>query len=69
MHYGLRPTLNLTKSCEVHLLDAKVEGVDQVSVSVVQRLRDVQDFGSAEGLKAQIAEDIDQAKAILSTSC
>ena len=66
LHYGPRPVFNDTRSCEVHVLDAIID-VPPASVEVIiaQRLRDVQDFESAEALQHQIADDITQARAIL----
>ena len=67
MHYGERPTLELGKSCEVHFLgnaECTVQS-EELEVEVVERLRNVQDFGDEERLKKQIAEDIKQAGNVL----
>lgn len=71
MHYGPRPTLGFKRSCEVHLLqvsDVRCQVSDNVHVEVVERMRDVQDFGDEEGLKSQIKEDIEHTKTILHVS-
>lgn len=68
MHYGPRPTLELGRSCEIHFLgEAGASNFEreELTVEVVERLRDVQDFGDEEGLKKQIAEDIEKARALL----
>ena len=67
MHFGPRPVFKDTPSCEVHLLDRAVSQVpDEMTVEIVAFLRDVRDFPSVEALQEQIAEDIRQARAILS---
>lgn len=69
MHYGPRPAMKLAPSCEVHLLDHIVETPPKtVTVTAVQRLRDIADFSSMEALKAQIAQDIADARGILGVS-
>ncbi len=66
MHLGPRPVFQDSRSCEVHLLDAVPPADTQtVSVTVVARLRDVQNFPSPEALVAQIQRDIAAARAIL----
>ena len=68
MHFGPRPTFGDTKSCEVHVLE--VSGVrfqvsGTITVEVIEKLRDIQKFESAEALKRQMAEDGERAKQIL----
>lgn len=65
MHFGARPTLGFDPSCEVHLLDSPLNDKDEITVEIIQKLRDVQDFGSEEALKKQIAEDIEKTRALL----
>ena len=78
MHYGPRPVFGDTKSCEVHLLERSAvspstplrtgsQRSDSLSVEVVERLRDVQDFETPEELQKQITQDINDAKTILGT--
>lgn len=69
MHYGPRPVFNDVPSCEVHLLDADLSTAPaEIRIEVVQHLRDVQNFDSAEKLQQQMMKDIDEARAILGTS-
>ena len=68
MHYGARPTLGFDPSCEVHLLGSLQNEQETITVEVIQKLRDVQDFGSEEALKKQIAEDIEKAREALTFS-
>ena len=69
MHYGPRPTFGDTKSCEVHLLTEKFQIPDfrfqTVTVEVVERLRDIKKFESAEALIVQLRKDAEQARGIL----
>ena len=66
---GHRPTVSPEDSelsLEVHLLDfdADLYGRD-IEVCFVQRLRDEQRFSDLDALKAQIAEDVSAARAVL----
>jgi len=68
MNLGQRPTFtsNGTDSLEVHLLDFNADLYGQkLWVSDLHWLRDEQAFPDAAALKAQIAEDIARARAIL----
>ena len=66
IHYGPRPVFQDTKSCEVHLIDATpAREPERVTVEVVARLRDVQDFTSADALREQMAKDVDEARTII----
>lgn len=70
MHYGARPTLGDTRSCEVHVIDHAVEFPPRtVTVDVVEKLRDVQNFGSKEALIAQLKQDIAHARTVLCVPC
>ncbi len=68
VNIGVRPTFNgKTRLVEAHLLD--VAGLDLyghcISIHFVARLRGEQRFAGIEALKAQIAEDVRQARLIL----
>lgn len=65
MHYGPRLVFNESVSCEVHMLDVKLEAPEKLTVEVIKKLREVHNFPSPEVLKAQIAEDISEARDIL----
>jgi len=68
MNLGRRPTFtsNGVDSLEVHLLDFQADLYDQkLWVSDLVWLRDEQTFANADALKAQIAEDIAKARAVL----
>ncbi|MBP9773510.1 MAG: riboflavin kinase [Candidatus Peribacteraceae bacterium] len=65
-HYGPRPVFQDSVSFEVHLLDTTVATAPKsIQVQVIARLRDVQNFPGPEELKAAIAQDISQTRAIL----
>ena len=68
MNLGQRPTFtsNGTDSLEVHLLDFNADLYGQkLWVSDLHWLRDEQPFPNASALKAQIAQDVARARAIL----
>ncbi len=66
MHYGPRPVFKDSVSLEAHLLDADITNPpEQVTVTVIAHLRPVEDFKGPEALKAAIADDIRQTRAIL----
>jgi len=65
---GHRVTTDNTYAIETHILDKTIDNVsNSVEIIFVKKIRDNQKFGSFEGLKNQILEDIKQAKTILST--
>lgn len=65
-HYGPRPVFQDSVSFEVHLLDTTVAlAPESIQVQVIARLRDVQNFPGPDELKAAIAQDISQTRAIL----
>lgn len=69
MHYGPRPVFNDDVSWEVHVLDRTIETPPEtVTVTILERLREVRDFPSKEELMAQIGTDIEQVRAILGRS-
>jgi len=64
---GTRPTFgNGPKTVETHVIgyDGELYG-KEIKVEFVEKLRDEQRFESAEELKGQIKEDIEQAKTLL----
>lgn len=68
VNIGVRPTFDgQTRLVEAHLLD--VEGLDLydrcVSIHFIERLRSEQRFAGLEALKAQIAEDVKNARLVL----
>ncbi len=66
LHYGPRPFYGEPTSCEVHLLDMDLPYTPlSITVATVKWIRPVRDFPSEALLKAQIAEDIAMARAIL----
>jgi riboflavin kinase/FMN adenylyltransferase len=68
MHYGPRPTFGDTVSCEIHILEVlgdRFEVLDNMTVEVVAKLRDIQKFETAEELKKQMAQDGEMAAQIL----
>ena len=69
MHYGPRPVFGDDTTCEIHILGEVIEEPpERIDIHVVGRLRDVEHFPSPEALRAQIAEDIAQADAMLRDS-
>lgn len=68
LHYGPRPVFKDIPSCEVHILDESPEKTPTtLTVEIIHKMREVQDFPSVEDLKKQIQKDIDAARAILKT--
>ncbi|MGH2509993.1 MAG: riboflavin kinase, partial [Ktedonobacteraceae bacterium] len=68
VNIGVRPTFDgQTRLVEAHLLD--VEGLDLynqcMSIHFIARLRSEQRFANLDALKAQIAEDVRNARLIL----
>jgi riboflavin kinase/FMN adenylyltransferase len=68
VNIGVRPTFGVNaRAVEVHILDFEEDIYgDEVTVEFVERIREEQRFESLEGLVAQIAEDVDEARTILS---
>jgi len=64
---GVRPTFgDGRRNVEVYLLDFKGDLYGQeLRINLIERLRGERRFASAEELKAQIASDVEQARAIL----
>lgn len=66
MHFGPRPVFKDKPSCEIHVIDERIDEPPMlVHVDVIERLRDVLDFPSPDDLKVQIEEDIRRAKEML----
>ncbi|TNE53993.1 MAG: bifunctional riboflavin kinase/FAD synthetase [Bacteroidetes bacterium] len=60
MNIGFKPSVSTEKklSCEVHLLDFEGDLYDEnISVSLLKRIRDEQRFENLQGLREQIAQD------------
>ncbi len=69
MHYGPRPAFADDVALEVHVLDQSIETLPKtVSLEIVAKIRDVQNFESVAALQAAIAADIAAVRAILSAS-
>ena len=67
MHYGPRPAVHAEASLEVHLFDfdRDIYG-KEVEVEIVgERIREVMDFDTLEGLVEQLADDECKARKIL----
>jgi riboflavin kinase/FMN adenylyltransferase len=68
MNIGVRPTFTAGRSIEVHLLDVAPELYGAtLRVECVARLRDEQRFDGIDALRAQIARDVESARAALAT--
>jgi len=66
MHYGPRPVFRDSTTCEVHFLDAApAKDLASLTVTVVEKIRDVQNFASVNALKEQIEEDISRARVLI----
>jgi len=69
LHYGPRPVFDDSPSCEVHLLDASMKKAPhELTIELVHRIRDIQDFPTVEALMREIEEDITAARGILALS-
>lgn len=67
MHHGPRPTFNDSRSCEVHLINAELPSPPRsVDLEVVQALRGISRFPSADALSKQMRKDSEDALRILS---
>lgn len=64
---GIRPTFNgKERLVEVHLLDTDLDLYDTyLTIDVLERLRDEQRFNGIDALKAQIENDVQQARQLL----
>ena len=66
IHWGPRPTFGDTRTFEVHVIDADIPAPSQtVTVEIVQFLRAIEKFPSAEALTKQMHEDIAKSRDIL----
>ncbi len=69
MHNGPRPTFDNSRSCEVHLIDESLPSPPkEVEVEVIEFLRGISKYPSAEALTDQMFADIHTAKEILQRS-
>ena len=67
MHYGPRLVFKDSTTCEVHLLDTTPPpDLAELSVQVLERIRDVRDFPTPDALREEITRDIARTRAILS---
>ena len=67
VHYGPRPVFADGIAFEVHLIDESLNYLPpSLTVTLIQKLRDVQDFDSTEQLQEQIRKDIANCRTILS---
>lgn len=71
LHYGVIPTFNQKeKTMEVHLLDITDQNVPKtenlnIEIDIVEKLRDIKKFESAEELAMQIDLDVKKVSYIL----
>jgi riboflavin kinase/FMN adenylyltransferase len=66
MNIGVRPTFSAGRSIEVHLFDRSLDLYGRLlRVTCVGRLRDERKFDGIEALRAQIAQDVRDARAAL----
>jgi riboflavin kinase/FMN adenylyltransferase len=64
-NFGVRPTLGAGPSFEVHLFDTSLDLYGQeLRVHLLGRLREERKFSGVDELRAQIARDIADARAI-----
>jgi len=62
MHFGPRPVFRAGIACEVHVIGLAVRRPPRtVTVTVVRRLRSVQNFPTPEALQRQIRHDLKKA--------
>lgn len=63
LHYGQRPTFGASFSAEFHVIDQVVDQAPaQLTVRLLQRIRDIKKFDTPELLRAQITADIQACK-------
>jgi riboflavin kinase/FMN adenylyltransferase len=66
MHFGPRPVFSDSDSFEVYVLDTTLtEVAETVDLTIVAKIREIQNFPSAEILKTAIADDVRAVRAIL----
>lgn len=59
MHYGERPFHGLARSCELHVLDrSPTLPPEYLTIEVVKRIRDIQNFADEAALRRAIESDI-----------
>lgn len=65
-HFGNRPTFGDLKSGEIFVLDKNIKrSPNQISVQVLEKIREIKKFASSDDLKKQIEDDISQARDML----
>ena len=62
MHVGPRPTLGLSRSLEVHVLDFSGDVPPNLTVEFAHRIRDPMKFSTVEGLRERIRMDVELAR-------
>lgn len=63
LHLGQRPTFGASFSAEFHLIDLVIDQAPaELTVRLLQRIRDIKKFDTPELLRAQIAADIQACK-------
>ncbi|MFA6259612.1 MAG: riboflavin kinase [Candidatus Peribacteraceae bacterium] len=67
MHYGPRPVFHDSRTCEVHFLDDLPDHTQpqNITVRVLDHIRDIRDFPSTQELQRQIDADCRSVRAIL----
>ncbi len=69
IHLGPAPVFGVGPTCEVHVIDTSIPTPPEtLDVEFAAYLRPVMDFPSVDALKAQIANDIERARAIMAAS-
>jgi riboflavin kinase / FMN adenylyltransferase len=67
-NFGVRPTLGAGPSFEAHLFDTSLDLYGQeLRVHLLSRLREERKFAGLDELRAQIARDMDEARALTAT--
>lgn len=68
LFYGPRPVFDDTRACEAYLIDCTPESVPAVlTVDIRTYLRSVRNFATIDALRSQIAIDVQDARAMLSS--
>lgn len=66
MHIGPRPVFQDSHSCEVHIIDEAIaKAPKEVTVTVIAKLRDIENFKTPEALTEAMQQDIADARGIL----
>ncbi len=62
MHVGPRPTLGLSRSVEVHVLDFSGDVPPEITVEFARRIREPMKFNTVEELRERIRKDVEIAR-------